>query len=51
MPTIEPRKDQRLPFSFKLLLIKADHFPNPKYADMTQTGAVIIPLEAMPASP
>jgi len=51
MPAIELRKDQRLHFSFKLLLIMADHFASPKHADITQTGAVIIPLEAVPAIP
>lgn len=51
MPAIEPRKDQRPHFSFQLLLIKADHFASPTHADVTQTGAAIIPREALPAIP
>lgn len=51
VPAIELRKNQRLHFSFKLLLTKADHFASPKHADITQSGAVIIPLEAVPAIP
>lgn len=51
MPAIEPRKAQHLHFSLKLLLIKADNFASLKHTDITQTGTVIIPLEAMPAIP
>lgn len=45
------RKEQRLHFSFKLLLTEGDRFARVKHADITQTAAVISPLQAVPVTP